>query len=368
MTIADAYRRLGAVLSGLESQGIEVDAVTPDEATGEEPLVVDLRITVPSDPDAPEVRFGDSPPPESAGADGGPRTATAEATPSPDGADPESDSGTASAADGEIDTTDSEYPCGESGCPAAFDSEAALTVHRLSQHDRPEEPLHQHDPALRAAYAAYDSFSSMTEALDVDVTAQTVRRNMMKAGIHDPEADGRTDGDEAAREDEADGESARENGSSTDDDAAEAPDSDGDDDADGVQDPDGSAGEEQPIADGSGAAADPGAAASGDATGGSPAPGSTPADPAAQRLPEDVTVGALRDAVVEGGSLRAVARQLDRSSGEARALLDELGLLEQVHGRVATRPDRDQRAAAFDDWVEACRSDDPSGESERPDG
>lgn len=361
MTIADAYRRLGAILSELESQGIEVDAVTPNEAAGEEPLVVDLRITVPSDADAPEVQFGDSPSPESVGADGGTRAATAEATPSPGGADPEADSKSASAAEMEADTADGEYPCAESGCQAAFDSEAALTVHRLSGHDRPEEPLHQHDPALRAAYEAYDSFSSMTDALGVDVTAQTVRRNMMKAGIHDPDTDD---------EDGADGETAHDDGATSGDETAEeGPDTSGDGPADGVQDSNESSADEQPIADGSGTAtADSGAAASGGSTAESPGPGSPPGDPVAERLPGDVTVEGLREAIVEGGSLRAAARRLDRSSGEARAVLDELGLLDQVHGRVATRPDREQRAAAFDDWVEACRSDDPSAEAGRPDG
>jgi hypothetical protein len=353
MTIADAYRRLGTVLSGLESQGIEVTAVTPDEAEGEEPLVVDLRITIPADADASEV-----PPPEEVGADGGPQvTSNAEANPSPGGAMSESDSG---AATEEPVASAGPFPCTESGCPAAFDSEGALTVHRIAEHDRPQEPLHQHEPALGAAYEAYDSFSSMTEALGVDVTAQTVRRNMMKAGIHDPgTGDGSADTSESApAESEPDaGDEPH---------AGDEPDPDGSDDE--VQGADGSPTDEQPVTDGSGAVPASGSVGtSPEPSGESEGAAQPTSDPAAEPLPEGVTVEGLREAVVEGGSLRAVARRLDCPSGEARGLLDELGLLEQVHGRVATRPDRDQRAAAFDDWHEAQRSDSGGDEPGRVD-
>lgn len=356
MTIADAYRRLGAVLSGLESQGIDVAAVTPDETEDAEPLVVDLRITVPADKDAPEVRLEGSPPPQEVGADGGTRAASAsapESTPSSTESAPEPGSEseqTGEAAGGPAgDATDEEFPCAESGCSAGFDSAAALTVHRFAAHDRPEGPLHQHEPALRAAYEAYDSFSSMTDALGVDVTAQTVRRNMMKAGIHTPE----TDADEADDGESASGERG-------------ADDTSGADDA--VQDSASSTTEEQPVTDGSGSvAASAPAEASPEPPGESEAAAEPGTDPAEESLPDGVTVEGLREAVVEGGSLRAVARELDRPSGEVRTLLDELGLLEQVHGRVATRPDRGQRAAAFDDWLETYRSGGPSVESGRTD-
>ncbi|WP_276257349.1 hypothetical protein [Haloglomus litoreum] len=353
MTIADAYRRLGTVLSELESQGIEVAAVTPDETADAEPLVVDLRIAVPADADAPEVRFGESHPPEDLGADSEPQAAsTAESSPSSPGTAPGSgtaqpdEAGGSAAGDATGGTADAEFPCAESGCSAGFDSAAALTVHRLAAHERPEEPLYQHEPALRAAYEAYDSFASMTEALGVDVTAQTVRRNMMKVGIHDP--------------DSGDGGTADEDESEAASDAAEPTGAAGGGAGDGVPDSGEAAADEQTIADGSGAAASRGAEAPGGPAGGSadPETDTAPSDPAAEPLPADVTVEDLRAAVVEGGSLRAVARSLDRSSDETRSLLAELGLLEQVHGRVATRPDRAQRAAAFDDWLEAARRGD----------
>lgn len=49
-------------------------------------------------------------------------------------------------------------------------------------------PAYQDPERLRAVYEAHDSFPAMTAALDVDVTPQTVRRHMIEHGIHDPEA------------------------------------------------------------------------------------------------------------------------------------------------------------------------------------
>ncbi|WP_254525528.1 hypothetical protein [Natrinema caseinilyticum] len=44
------------------------------------------------------------------------------------------------------------------------------------------------DPdVLETVYERYDSFPKMTEALGVDVTSETVRRYMVKYGIHDPD-------------------------------------------------------------------------------------------------------------------------------------------------------------------------------------
>lgn len=49
-----------------------------------------------------------------------------------------------------------------------------------------EVPAYKDPDALRAVYEEYDSFPEMTEALDVDVTSETVRRHMVKYDIHDP--------------------------------------------------------------------------------------------------------------------------------------------------------------------------------------
>ncbi|SEW29882.1 hypothetical protein [Natrinema salifodinae] len=48
-------------------------------------------------------------------------------------------------------------------------------------------PPYKDPKALEAVYQEYDTFTAMTAALDVDVTSETVRRYMIKHGIHDPE-------------------------------------------------------------------------------------------------------------------------------------------------------------------------------------
>jgi hypothetical protein len=58
-----------------------------------------------------------------------------------------------------------------------------------------------HDPErLREVYEAHDTFAEMTDALGVDVTAQTVRHHMIKHGIHEPRSNGSRDGRAVARE------------------------------------------------------------------------------------------------------------------------------------------------------------------------
>lgn len=81
----------------------------------------------------------------------------------------------------------------------------------VASSDAPDEdesvPAYRDPERLRAVYEAHDSFPAMTEALDVDVTPQTVRRHMIEHGIHEPRAGAEArdgDDDEAtARGDEA---------------------------------------------------------------------------------------------------------------------------------------------------------------------
>lgn len=349
MTVGDAYRRLGVLLSGLEARGVEVEQVAPGETTADEPLTVELRLTVPTDAAAPELQFGASAFEASAGApdgdaateapDGdGTREASAPTIGSESGAPPEP-------AEGPTD----EHLCSDPRCTAGFDSEPALTVHRLVEHDQPDETLYRHEPALRAAYEAYDSFPEMTEALGVDVTAQTVRRNMIDHGIHDPDPEATEGGSGTA---DTDGQGTG------DTDAPDVPDDTDRGESQGVEPSSG----ERPVADGSGVAvADAGTDPEGArAVADSGTEGAATAGAESDAFPSAVLPGALggtdlREAVVEGGSLRAAADRLDRSREETRELLEELGLLDLVHGRVATRPDREERAAALEAWFEEHR-------------
>jgi hypothetical protein len=51
----------------------------------------------------------------------------------------------------------------------------------------PGVPAYKDPEALETVYENYETFPQMTAALDVDVTSETVRRYMVKHGIHNPE-------------------------------------------------------------------------------------------------------------------------------------------------------------------------------------
>lgn len=131
-------------------------------------------------------------------------------------------------------------------------------------------PAYKDPERLEEVYEQYDSFAAMTEALDVDVTPQTVRRNMMKHDIHIPSK-------------------------------SEENDDEGDTAADGSDDP---------------------------------TPDFDDVD-----LPDGVTPAAVRDAVVESSSLHGVQLALGLEMRDTRALLQDLGVLEHVTGRIANRDD-----------------------------
>ncbi len=328
MTLADAYRRLGTVLSGLEADGIEVVDVTPVQDDSGDVLHVDVRVGIPTAADAPEPTIGVSSERGRGAVDaavaGGSDTDSADGADDVDGPDADAESDAAPDAGSPSGHEQAAYPCEAPDCGAGFDSAAALTVHWFVAHDRPDESIHKHEPALRAAYDAYDSFSTMTDALGADVTPQTVRRNMLKFGIH--ELDTADDGAASAGGDGAPSPGGSDPG----------------DDAVGETDGSTGAAEERPVTDGAGSAV-------------AAAPDPEHDGRTLETLPDDIDVAVLREAVVEGGSLRAAARRLDRSRGATRDLLRDHDLLDLVHGRVATRPGREERADAFEQWLDDQR-------------
>jgi hypothetical protein len=189
---------------------------------------------------------------------------------------------------------DEHVTCRVEGCDATFDSEHGMKIHATKAHqsDDGSAPSPHRDPErLREVYEQCDTFEEMTEALGVDVTAQTVRRSMMSLGIHDPET-------AAASEEEV---AATNGGVDSESDLDDSVDSDGE----------------------SGAPVD-----SGDV------------DVAAVLPPgvdADVFVTALRDA----STVYQVQRALGMDREEVQQLLADLGLLELVQGRVATEQERD---------------------------
>ena len=154
------------------------------------------------------------------------------------------------------------------------------------------------DPELLAeVYESCDTFAEMTEAIGMDVTAETVRRYMIDYGIHQPNSYD-TGGDEEDAESEAAGE-------------LESPSAGGEEDDSPVV-----------LADGIG-------------------------------LPDDVTVETLIETVRSSNTLYEVARDIGLEREEALDTLRELDLLDLVVGRLATQ---DRRDIEREDVIERLRT------------
>ncbi|RQG97285.1 hypothetical protein EA473_04260 [Natrarchaeobius chitinivorans] len=160
------------------------------------------------------------------------------------------------------------------------------------------------DPELLAeVYDSCDTFVEMSEAIEMDVTAETVRRYMIDYGIHEPTSydTGGSENDEPSADhdtdvetDESESESDRFAGSA---DRTES---------------NRSADESAPVVltDGIG-------------------------------LPDDVTVEALVDTVSNSGTIYEVRHDLGLERDETFELLSQLDLVEYVVGRVATEHERE---------------------------
>jgi hypothetical protein len=206
-----------------------------------------------------------------------------------------------------VTVTDSEYRDGGIHVDVSMTVDtAALTettaqersehsTERVATSDETAEdvPAYKDPELLREVYDTCDSFAAMQEALDVDVTAQTVRRNMIKHGIHDPSTN--ASGDDTERGDD---------GSETDD-------SGGADDS-----------ETDTLSDSEETASPPSSRAFDDTD-----------------LPDSITPEDVRDAVAESSSLHGAQLALDLDMRETRSLLKELGVLDHVTGRLADKDD-----------------------------
>lgn len=385
MTQGQALRETARIVEVLEEAGVAVEDVSVT-AGGDEAASVGLQLRLPEESLTLPVR-------ERGGADA--RGGTGGAT--PDGATgPDSPAGDASdgvadeppddarRADGAGTGPSGAVPCPVDACEETFGSDHGMKIHVAKSHgDDENTPAHRNPERLAEVYERHDTFDEMRDALAVDVTAQTVRRNMMKHGIHDPEeddpadaadptdatsaADPSGDADGAPGEDPADG-SPAEGGpaeesrtAATDggagalaanpgdpdvppagngrDDGAGGPALDaGDDVADEAADETG--GDPAAEAD-SDVTAEEGTDGADGASGAADEPGNDPAaalaglSAADMDLPGDVAIEEFVEVVAEARTLFDVQRALELDRSEAQSLLAELGLLEFVHGRVA---------------------------------
>lgn len=370
MAYSDGLRQLAAVVEALEDSGASIVSAYPERGEGApsgdaDAFRVHLRVDLPLDdslsgvdPIDGTVRGGDRTTDSTGGTDpdeDGMGTAATDGTPTgttseSGGVDDEVD-GRETATGGTTPGGDSSTPgagvetgadatrgvavggatgpeegvdCRHAECDRVFDSEHGMKIHFTKMHgtDDPDgagtAPYRDPD-RLRAAYGATGSFAAMRDELGVDVSPETVRRYAVRYGIHErgtataegsepappaPDATDATDLPPAVRPTSEPEEVAHEDGTG-----------DGDD---GETD----AGE---------SAADP-----------------TPDPSVDVALPGDLTLADLKATVRTSDTLYQASSALDLDRDRTADLLGDLNLLDLVHGRVATKGERDELKADID--------------------
>lgn len=239
----------------------------------------------------------------------------------------------------EADTTTTEdaVPCTHPDCDRTFDTARGMKIHRTKAHPlselvdgERERAVHRDPDVLTRVYDEHDTFAEMTEALDVDVGAQAVRKQMIRHGIHEPGAKEST-GETTAERTDDDG--ALDQSASTASGVDETDEGDDVDGTDGTAEVDGT-GDVEPdvgLSSGTDAALD-------DDT------------PVADRVPDLDLPGSLSAqdllvAVEEANTLYDVQRALDLDQKTTRDVLTEYDLLELVSGRAAAVGDREELKA-----------------------
>ncbi|MGQ4555529.1 hypothetical protein [Halobellus sp. GM3] len=172
-------------------------------------------------------------------------------------------------------------------------------------------PPYEDTAYLRCLYDACDTFAEMSDRIEMDVSAETVRRYMIDAGVHSPTSY-RTE--ESDRSPAADGRSGPSVGGG----------SDADTDAESDPLPD-----EQLLADGIG-------------------------------LPDGLTLREVADAVVDARTVYEVQRQLGIGQDRTRRLLKQLNVLDLVLRRVSDEPERRVSYDAVTARIRQCTPDDAS--------
>lgn len=237
-------------------------------------------------------------------------------------------------------------------------------------------PVHRDPDRLREVYAACDTFAEMTEALGADVTAVTVRRNMIKHGIHEPQPNGSVSrGDDGGTDADLDSDSGADADPGFVDPAAD-PETDpggettGDvtvrDTDDPVTDdrvsPDASdrPTDDAPPDDTAGPDGAPDSAFDEESTSDDePTTGEESSEPADEAVvipdgigfPHDLTLDRLTAVVGTSKTLHEAGTRLGLDRDQTRELLGDLGVLDLVHGRVSTRHERTASPEEIDERI-----------------
>jgi hypothetical protein len=318
MCIGDALRELAGFLDGCEEEGLVtgVGLVERHDHGGEgsRGLSAEVELTL-SPPAEDEDGFAL----RGASVDGDGRLALEfdsfdPVVPAPDGRVEVEPTDARLGPDGEVTVTlAATVPTGDGPAPAEETTTAEEPTTdggptAASGRNRDVPPFR--DPELLAeVYESCDTFAEMTEAIGMDVTAETVRRYMIDYGIHQPNRYD-TNGDDGEEEDAADVDGEPDTRGSV-------PESEGDGATPEV-DEDGSP---VVLADGIG-------------------------------LPDDVTVETLIETVKASNTLYEVERDIGVDREDALDMLRELNLLDLVVGRLSTQ---DRRDIGREDVVERLR-------------
>ena len=195
------------------------------------------------------------------------------------------------------------------GADSEDESESPSSTSIASTRSRDVPPFRDTE-LLREVYETCDTFSEMPEALGMDVTAETVRRYMIRQGIHEPTSYNTGSDDDEERETDA-GDGAEDDAERHDGDDAGS-DADEGDQRDDERPARPSEELESPavLADGIG-------------------------------LPDDVTIDMIVEAVQTSNTIYEVKQGIGIEREDALEMLRELNLLEFVAGRLATEAERE---------------------------
>ena len=194
-------------------------------------------------------------------------------------------------------------------------------------------PAYDDTPYLRRLYEACETFAEMSDRIEMDVSAETVRRYMTEAGIHSPTSYETTGGTRTASG--GDGADERES-------AERTTNTGSDDDTGSTEESAEPARRGRPTDDDTGSAASlPDEQLVADGIG----------------LPEELTLHDIVDAVVDARTVHEVQREVGLGYDRTRQLLIQLNVLDLVMGRVSGDPDRSVTVDIVADRIRQCAPD-----------
>ena len=263
-------------------------------------------------------------------------TAAATDSAAVDSALPTNEDQTATVREEERDATAS-----DDGPDAADDAASALSAARDDS-----VPPYEDVEYLRCLYDVCETFAEMSERIEMDVSAETVRRYMIEAEVHSPtsyETTGSNRSSSTASHSGATLNAESSGDSTTDDDTADASTSTVEASPSGLGSD-----------DGAGAPPDAGPSVS-DGSQSDAEAESLPDDQLVADgigLPEELTLHDVVDAVVDARTVHEVQRELGLEHGRTRQLLRQLNVLDLVLRRVSDDP---ERRVSFDDVAARIR-------------